>query len=90
MSESSEQRRTVVLPDGVPLHARPAGNLVRTAAGLDATVTLHANGRTANAASILQVLALGAEGGASVEVVTGGPAASDALDVIAGLLETLE
>jgi PTS hybrid protein len=79
-----------VLPEGVPLHARPAGNLVRTAAGLDATVTLHANGKTANAASILQVLALGAEGGATVEVVTGGAGASDALDVIAGLLETLE
>jgi phosphoenolpyruvate---glycerone phosphotransferase subunit DhaM len=79
-----------VLPEGVPLHARPAGNLVRTAAGLDATVTLHANGKTANAASILQVLALGAEGGATVEVVTAGAGASDALDVIAGLLETLE
>lgn len=90
MSESSEHRRTVVLPDGVPLHARPAGNLVRTAAGLDATVTLHANGKSANAASILQVLALGAEGGSAVEVVTGGSGASDALDVIAGLLETLE
>jgi phosphotransferase system HPr (HPr) family protein len=90
LSESSEHRRTVVLPAGVPLHARPAGNLVRTAAGLDATVTLHANGKSANAASILQVLALGAEGGSAVEVETEGPGASDALDVIAGLLETLE
>ena len=90
MSESSELRRTVTLPAGVPLHARPAGNLVRSAAALDATVVLNANGRTANASSILQVLALGAEGGASVEVVTSGPGASEALDAIAGLLETLE
>jgi phosphoenolpyruvate---glycerone phosphotransferase subunit DhaM len=90
LSESSEHRRTVVLPAGVPLHARPAGNLVRTAAGLDATITLSANGKTANAASILQVLGLGAEGGSSVEIVTAGPGASNALDVIAGLLETLE
>jgi PTS hybrid protein len=90
LSESSEQRRTVQLPAGVPLHARPAGALVRTAAGLDASVVLNANGRTANAGSILQVLALGAEGGSSVEVVTAGAGASDALDVIAGLLETLE
>ncbi len=90
MSESSELRRTVALPAGVPLHARPAGNLVRTAAALDAAVALNANGRTANASSILQVLALGAEGGAAVEIVTSGPGASDALDAIAGLLETLE
>jgi phosphoenolpyruvate---glycerone phosphotransferase subunit DhaM len=63
---------------------------VRAAAALEATVVLNANGRTANAGSILQVLALGAEGGSSVEVVTTGPGASEALDVIAGLLETLE
>jgi len=90
MSQSSELRRTVILPAGVPLHARPAGNLVRSAATLDATVVLNANGRTANASSILQVLALGAEGGASVEVVTSGAGASEALDAIAGLLEALE
>ena len=90
MSESSELRRTVTLPACVPLHARPAGNLVRTAAALDATVVLNANGRAANASSILQVLALGAEGGAAVEIVTSGPGASDALDAIAGLLEALE
>ena len=90
MSQSSELRRTVTLPAGVPLHARPAGSLVRAAAALDATVVLNANERTANASSILQVLALGADGGASVEVVTSGPGASEALDAIAGLLETLE
>jgi PTS hybrid protein len=84
VSESSEHRRVVRLPAGVPLHARPAGLLVRTAAGLDASVTVSANGRTADAASILQVLALGAEG------VTAGAGASDALDTIVGLLEALE
>jgi phosphotransferase system HPr (HPr) family protein len=90
VSESSEHRRVVQLPAGVPLHARPAGLLVRTAGGLDASVTLNANGRTADAASILQVLALGAEGGTEVEVVTAGTGASDALDTIVGLLEALE
>jgi len=59
-------------------------------AWVDADVVLNANGKTAKAGSILQVLALGAEGGSSVEVVTTGPGASEALDVIAGLLEALE
>jgi phosphotransferase system HPr (HPr) family protein len=89
MSENSEYRRVVQLPADVALHARPAGLLVRTAAALEADVVLHANGRTAKASSILQVLALGAEGGSSVEVVTSGAGASDALDTIAGVLETL-
>lgn len=89
MSENSEHRRAVQLPAGVALHARPAGLLVRAAAALPADVVLNANGKTAKASSILQVLALGAEGGSTVEVVTSGAEASDALDTIAGLLQTL-
>jgi phosphotransferase system HPr (HPr) family protein len=89
MSENSEHRRVVRLPADVALHARPAGLLVRAAAALPADVVLNANGKTAKASSILQVLALGAEGGSTVEVVTSGAEASDALDTIAGLLQTL-
>ena len=89
MSQNSEHRRVVQLPREVALHARPAGLLVRAAAALHADVVLNANGKTAKASSILQVLALGAEGGSTVEVVTSGAGASDALDTIAGLLETL-
>jgi len=47
-----------VIPVGVDLHARPAGQLVRAAAALSARVLLRSNGREAEAASILQVLAL--------------------------------
>ncbi len=90
MCVSSDGRRVVRLPDTTALHARPAGLLVRTAAPYDASVTLHANGRCADAKSILQVMALGASGGATVELEATGPAASDALDAIAVLLETLE
>jgi phosphoenolpyruvate---glycerone phosphotransferase subunit DhaM len=89
MSENSEHRRVVQLPADVALHARPAGLLVRAAAALPAQVVLNANGKTAKASSILQVLALGAEGGSSVEVVASGAGASDALDTIARLLESL-
>ena len=89
MSASSEHRRVVQLPAYVALHARPAGLVVRAAAGLDAEVILNANGKSANASSILQVLALGAEGGSTIEVVTSGAGASAALETIAGLLETL-
>ena len=91
MSESSNGTltRTVSLPDGVDLHARPAGQLVRTAGALPATITLRSLGKEADAKSILQVLALGATGGSMVEVVTSGEGASQALDAVAGLLQTL-
>ena len=58
MSASSESRRSVRLPADVDLHARPAGLLVRAASGYDASVTLHACGKRADAKSILQVLSL--------------------------------
>jgi len=81
--------RTVRLPDGVDLHARPAGKLVRAAAAYDASVTLIAGERRADAKSILQVLALGATGGSDVVLETCGADASEALDVISSLLASL-
>ena len=91
MSASSEvtRSRIVRLPDGVDLHARPAGALIRGAAKFESSVTLAAGNRTADAKSILQVLALGATGGSELTVSTAGPDASDALEAIAGLLEHL-
>lgn len=91
MSESSNgfHRRSVRIPNGVDLHARPAGMLVRAAAQQSAAITLHANGRDADATSILQVLALGATGGSDVEIEATGENASAALDAIATLIETL-
>jgi phosphotransferase system HPr (HPr) family protein len=91
MSESSNgfHRRSVRIPDGVDLHARPAGLLVRAAAQQRAAITLHANGRDADATSILQVLALGATGGSDVEIEATGEDASAALDAIATLIQTL-
>src|SRR6188768_1859190 len=53
---------TVSLPAAVALHARPAADLVRAASKLQATVSVAANGKRANARSILEVLALGAVG----------------------------
>jgi len=91
MSGSSNgfHRRYVRIPDGVDLHARPAGLLVRAAAEQGTAITLHANGRNAEATSILQVLALGVTGGSEVELQASGQNATAALDAIASLIETL-
>jgi phosphotransferase system HPr (HPr) family protein len=89
MSESSNNRRAVRLPEGVDLHARPAGALVRAAAAYRATITLSAGEKCADAKSILQVLALGATGGSEIAVAASGSDASEALEAISGLLTTL-
>jgi phosphotransferase system HPr (HPr) family protein len=81
--------RTVVLPDGVPLHARPAGTFVKAATRFGSAVAIAANGRRANAKSILEVLALGAEGGTELTLSASGDDAADAVDELATLVAQL-
>lgn len=93
MSASSDEgvvvTQTVALPAGVALHARPAAEVVRAAAALAAPVTISANGKQANAKSILAVLALGATGGTELTLSASGPNAAASVaalaEVVAGL-----
>jgi phosphotransferase system HPr (HPr) family protein len=79
----------VRLPAGVALHARPAGELVRAAATFAADVSVTANGRSANAKSILDVLALGAEGGTEIVIAASGEDAAAAAEHLALLVPAL-
>jgi len=81
--------RTARLPESVALHARPAGALVRAAAGFGAEVFVSANGRRANAKSILDVLSLGAEGGAELVIAASGEDAVAAAEHLALLVPEL-
>ncbi len=85
-SESS-----VTLPAGVALHARPAATFVKTALRFRSHVTVGADGKVADAKSILAVLALGAQGGSVLRLSAEGedaPAALDALtSCVSGLIE---
>jgi phosphocarrier protein HPr len=74
---------TVGLPADVALHARPAAEFVRTAMGFTADLSVAANGRTADAKSLLAVLALGATGGTELRLRADGSDAVDAIDALA-------
>ena len=88
MSRSSELT-LVRLPETVALHARPAGAFVRAAASFAATIEVQANGRRANAKSILEILGLGADGGTQLTISASGDDAAEAVaeltSFIAGL-----
>ena len=86
MSESSELVR---LPSTVALHARPAGAFVRTAAAFAATIQVQANGRQANAKSILEILGLGADGGTELAISASGEDAAEAVAQLASLISGL-
>ena len=76
-------RRTVTIRNPLGLHARPAAELARTASGFDADVTVGG----VEAASVLELMGLGATGGQEVEVTARGPQAGEALDAVAGAIE---
>ena len=89
MPASSEIAVAVRLPEHVALHARPAGEFVREAAQAGADVRVEANGRIANAKSILEVLALGATGGTELVISASGSDAAEAIERLAELVSGL-
>jgi phosphotransferase system HPr (HPr) family protein len=76
----------VALPADVDLHARPAADFVRAAMKFSSTVTVHANGREADAKSLLSILALGAKRGTTLRLSAEGDDAAAALDALAGCI----
>jgi phosphocarrier protein len=81
--------RTAVVAAQVGLHARPAALFAQAAAatGIPVTVTSE-SGTTVNAASILGVLSLGINHGATVTLSAEGESADEALATLVELLES--
>jgi PTS hybrid protein len=77
-------RATVVLRNRLGLHARPAALLARLAAGFDAQVTVN----EVNAASVLELMTLGAVGGQELRVEAVGSQAKAALDAVVSEIES--
>ncbi len=82
--DATPLKQTVMLPDA--LHARPADALVRAARGFTAKIDLRSGSKRADAKKVLQVLALGAVKGSTVEIETVGLDAREALDAITSLI----
>ena len=78
--------RTVAVPPGVGLHARPAALFVKAAAGFSASIRLRLGEKEVDGKSILGVMQLGAAGGTTVEILADGTDAEMALDSLAALI----
>ncbi len=77
---------TLTLLNKVGLHARPASKFVQTAARFSCTITAVCGARKANAKSILQVLGLGAGGGAEITLQAEGADAEAAIAALQQLI----
>jgi phosphocarrier protein HPr len=68
------------------LHARPAAQLVKLASQYASEITIARNGEAINAKSIMGVMMLAAEQGATVQLAASGPDAEAAVAALAGLI----
>ncbi|OYV70028.1 MAG: PTS sugar transporter subunit IIA [Gemmatimonadetes bacterium 21-71-4] len=78
--------RTVTIVNQVGLHARPAAQIVKLAAGFKSDITLAREDLEVNAKSIMGVMMLAAECGAQLQLRAEGPDAEAALDALAHLI----
>ena len=76
----------VVITNPHGLHARPAAVMVERLKSFDAEVSIEAGQKTASAASIMSVLALGAGTGDTAHVHSQGPQAQAALEAVVAIL----
>ncbi len=86
-AQDGESTVELTLRNDVGLHARPAAVLVRSIAGLDAEVTVRLGEETADANSVLALMALGARQGDRIEVRAKGAQAEEALTKVKDLVD---
>ncbi len=82
-----DHSRTLVLNNRLGLHARAATQLVELCHRFQASIQLEANGRQADASSVLALLLLEGSQGLPVTVSCRGQDAQAALDAVCQLIE---
>jgi phosphotransferase system HPr (HPr) family protein len=84
-TETATRNVTVTSPHG--LHARPSVVIVKTVRQYDAQVTICRNGQSVDAASILDLMSLGAAQGTELVLSAKGPQAEEVLEALARQFE---
>ena len=80
--------QTVVIKNPTGLHARPAANLAKAAAGVSSKITLTANGKTVQAKSALMIMSAAIKCGTEVVVAAEGENEAADLKAIVELIES--
>ncbi len=86
MSATTTVERPVVIQNRMGLHARPAAEVVKVAAKFKSDVTISHDEMEVNGKSIMGVMMLAAECGATILVRATGPDAADAVAAIEALV----
>ncbi len=79
--------REVTVRNRAGIHTRPASMLVKTASQFDAEVFLRRDNYEINGKSVIGVMTLAAEQGATLDLIVEGDDEEAAADAVAGLFE---
>lgn len=82
--------REITINNPTGLHARPASQLVMECKKFESEITLLRGDQSANAKSIMSIMAMAITGGDRIQVTAEGTDATQAVEAIATFLETLE
>ena len=80
--------RSVTISNVLGMHVRPSAAVAETAGKFNSTVEIVKDGRTVNAKSSLDLLTLAATQGTELTIRADGPDAGEAIDAIAGMIES--
>jgi phosphocarrier protein len=80
--------RKVQIVNKAGLHARPAAEIVKLAAKYSSDITVSRDDLEVNGKSIMGVMMLAAECGATLQLKAEGPDAGEAIDALAKLIES--
>ena len=80
--------RTVQIINKAGLHARPAAEIVKLAAKYSSDITVSRDDLEVNGKSIMGVMMLAAECGATLQLKAEGPDATEAIDALARLIQS--
>ena len=78
--------RSVKIVNKLGIHARPAAEIVKTAARFGSNITIVRDDLEVNGKSIMGVMMLAAEQGAMIDLRADGPDAEAALDALAAVI----
>lgn len=78
--------RSVKIVNKLGIHARPAAEIVKTAAKFGSNITIVRDDLEVNGKSIMGVMMLAAEQGAMIDLRADGPDAEAALDALAAVI----
>ena len=78
---------TVKIIDKIGIHARPASKIVQTTGKFESNISFKTNDKTANAKSVINLMALGAKFDTEVQIIAEGSDEEKAIESLVSVMK---